>query len=521
MPSSKHDPGGAFWRALELQKRVYEQLNADVAALAEADPRLAPMLSVFPTLTANAAAGLDSLDAASEHWDDDAMATINGVVEQSGAISVAETYLSLEPAHGADALKKKNGSGKEAVATAGKVFDVLGQIPGIGLIFTIVGQILNIVSQFLEAEAMATEAERQLEEKLHQLGERLGKVITGEPIPVGPGTEYTPGKPPVKEELEDIERAIAYLIDLPQGSDFPDPPEANSGVKPVSLTDITNFLAYIADVPEGQDFPPRPPRPPATVTADTPVVQPVSLTDIKNYLAYIADVPQGQDFPPPPGRGDGVNPVSLTDISVLINILIEGLAYVADVPPGLPFPPRPPAGTQPVSLTDIEKKLDFIMDFEPGEGRVIPPVPPGVTPVSLTMLNGTVKKIYVTREGVFTAGAASDSEVIQVRAQAAPPTVNLLPAFDLSGWLDLSEMRDGDVVSVAVDVQFAGRPAVRFRQTTFADAQAEPLKHFRDFADGVEQVVGTSVDITLSQRQSADNFATPTALAYQFIVESP
>ncbi|MEW6037542.1 MAG: hypothetical protein AB1648_04750 [Pseudomonadota bacterium] len=477
MPSY-HDQSGAFWRALELQRRVLHQLNADVAALAAANPRLATMLNVFPTMTGNAAAALDSLVEASEHWDDKTMATINAIVEQSGVNSYCEAYLSLEEVYGADELKKKNGTGQEAVATLGKVFGLLSEIPGIGIIFSIVAKILDIVSQFLEGEASATEAERQLEEKLHQLSDRLGRVITGESIPVGSGTIYTPEKPPVKQELEDIERGLAYIMDLPQGQPFPEQPAAGSDVRPVSLTDIRNFLAYIADVP------------------------------------------QGQDFPPPPAGDSNVRPVSLTDISILLNILIEGLAFAVDLPPGQNFPPRPPVGT-PVSLTDIEKKLDFIMDFEPGEGRVIPPVPPGVKPVSLTMLNGTVKKIYVVQEGVFAAGSPADSQVIQVRAQPAPPTVNLSPAFDLSGWLDLSEMRDGDLVTVAVDVQFAGRPAVRFRQTTFGDRQPLPLKHFRDFADGVQQVVGTSVDISLTQRQSADGFATPVNLAYQFIVESP
>lgn len=519
MPSYP-DQSGAFWRALELQRRVLHQLNADVAALAAADPRLATMLNVFPTMTGNAAAALDSLVEASNHWSDETMATINALVEQSGVVSYCEAYLSLEEVYGADELKKKNGTGQEVVATLGKIFDILGEIPAIGIIFSVVAKILDIVSQFLEAEASATEAERQLEEKLHQLGDRLGRVITGEPIPVGPGTEYIPEKPPVKLELEDIERGLSYIMDLPQGQPFPDPPPAGSDIRPVSLTDIKNFLAYIADVPQGQEFPPPPPRQSGTVIGDAPVVKPVSLTDIRNFLAYIADVPQGQEFPQPPAGDANVRPVSLTDISILLNILIEGLAYAVDLPPGQNFPPRPPVGT-PVSLTDIEKKLDFIMDFEPGEGRVIPPVPAGVKPVSLTMLNGTVKKIYVAEEGVFAAGSPADTQVIQVRAQPAPPTVNLSPAFDLSGWLDLSELRDGDLVTVAVDVQFAGRPAVGFRQTTFADRQAQPLKHFRDLADGVQQVVGTNVDISLTQRQSADNFATPVSLAYQFIVESP
>jgi hypothetical protein len=47
-----------------------------------------------------------------------------------------------------------------------------------------------------------------------------------------------------------------------------------------------------------------------------------------------------------------------------------------------------------------------------------------------------------------------------------------------------------------------------------------PLEHWRDFAGGVEQV-GTSVDVTLRQRRSADGFATPVTIGCQFVVESP
>jgi len=65
------------------------------------------------------------------------------------------------------------------------------------------------------------------------------------------------------------------------------------------------------------------------------------------------------------------------------------------------------------------------------------------------------------------------------------------------------------------------RPRVRFAETRFSDVQPSPLKHWRDFAGGVEQVVGTSVDVTLAQAQSADGFATPVTIGYQFIVESP
>jgi hypothetical protein len=54
--------GEALWRALMLQRRVLHRLPVDVAPLDTADPRLAPMLDVFPTMVNNALAGLDELE---------------------------------------------------------------------------------------------------------------------------------------------------------------------------------------------------------------------------------------------------------------------------------------------------------------------------------------------------------------------------------------------------------------------------------------------------------------------------
>jgi len=73
-------------------------------------------------------------------------------------------------------------------------------------------------------------------------------------------------------------------------------------------------------------------------------------------------------------------------------------------------------------------------------------------------------------------------------------------------------------IASATPLSSQRRPAA---ETTFRDAQPSPLKHWREFAGDVEQVVGTSVDVTLRQRQSADGFATPVPIGCQFVVESP
>ena len=93
-------------------------------------------------------------------------------------------------------------------------------------------------------------------------------------------------------------------------------------------------------------------------------------------------------------------------------------------------------------------------------------------------------------------------------------------AFDLAGWIDLTELRNGDEVTIIVEVSVADGPLRTWSTTVFSGVQARGLKFFTEFADGLEQVVGTDVKITITQTASADGYATAVPIYYQFVVES-
>lgn len=120
------------------------------------------------------------------------------------------------------------------------------------------------------------------------------------------------------------------------------------------------------------------------------------------------------------------------------------------------------------------------------------------------------KKIYVYREGTFMATDEYDTEEVHVTTDA----------FDLSGWIDLTEMRQGDEVTVSVDVSVAEGPFRTWSSTVFQGVQVRGLKYFTEFAHGLEQLVGTDVKIRIAQTRSADAYATPIPIYYQFVVES-
>jgi len=82
-------------------------------------------------------------------------------------------------------------------------------------------------------------------------------------------------------------------------------------------------------------------------------------------------------------------------------------------------------------------------------------------------------------------------------------------------------MHNGDEVTVKLEVAMPNGKLTPFTQTRFADNQSKGLKHFRDFADGVQAVVGTRVRITIEQPSSADNFQSPVNVPFLFVVESP
>lgn len=73
-----------------------------------------------------------------------------------------------------------------------------------------------------------------------------------------------------------------------------------------------------------------------------------------------------------------------------------------------------------------------------------------------------LKKIYVYAEGTFVLHNAAEVHVIPIKT----------PAFDVSGWIDLSSMRPGgDTVQTEIRVSFANRSNVLYQRTMFESPQ--------------------------------------------------
>jgi hypothetical protein len=199
----------------------------------------------------------------------------------------------------------------------------------------------------------------------------------------------------------------------------------------------------------------------------------------------------------------------------LLGLTLVGEGWIVDPLATRDHPNRVPARDVKQELHDLEKLMQHIddkLDYPPptddgnlgGNGGHDRPKGESERPV---VLDSRMKKIFVYAENVFTAKKQSDSRRIRVQT----------PAFDLSGWLDLTRLRPGDVVEVQIRVSFAGRRNVLFARTRFDQPR---LVAFGDFAHGREWIPGSDVLIVLRQPSSADNFATPVELAYQFVVES-
>ncbi len=122
------------------------------------------------------------------------------------------------------------------------------------------------------------------------------------------------------------------------------------------------------------------------------------------------------------------------------------------------------------------------------------------------LIDERLKKIFVYAEDQFAPQSANDQRTIDVRT----------PAFDLSGWIDLLDLRTGDIVEVSTFITIANR-----RRELNTERYDQPmLLAFADFARGHQYISGSDVQIQMRQTSSADNFATPVTLGYQFIVES-
>ena len=158
-------------------------------------------------------------------------------------------------------------------------------------------------------------------------------------------------------------------------------------------------------------------------------------------------------------------------------------------------------------VEELRTLVEEILERLRGQPWTYPEPPDGEIPCC-----ALTKKIYVYDEGTFTPTTSSEQREILV----------ITPAFDLSGWLDLSGLRTGDVVRVQIWVRVAGKERL-FNSRDFHGGPDSRLIHFCELTGdprGCPELVGSWIKIVISQPQSADNFATPIDIGYQFIVES-
>lgn len=173
-------------------------------------------------------------------------------------------------------------------------------------------------------------------------------------------------------------------------------------------------------------------------------------------------------------------------------------------------PNKVPARDIKQELHDIEKTLKEnceIIENPPDDGNGGGRFDRPSRPLRPVLRDRRLKKIFVYAENTFTASSTQDRRDIRVHT----------PAFDISGWLDLSRLRQGDAVAVEIRLSFADRNDVLFVHTDLNQAKLIP---FADIGAGHNFLSASNMLVTITQSASADNFRSPVELAYQFIVES-
>ncbi|MFQ5692805.1 MAG: hypothetical protein ACE5IM_07155 [Nitrospinota bacterium] len=376
---------------------------------------------------------------------------------------------------------------------------VTGSIPGGELIKGLIddiGKLVDALGAGVKNAAGMSEAERQIEKKLDTIG---GILYPG----FKPGMKVPPDRV-IKTEMEWIEGFLRIL----------------SGKLGRTLVDGRGGRGWTID----PDNPPDPNRPDPqvpehSVKEELHAIEEVLTKKLIFKIDKLAEflgktlvagydgidpkvAREGWDVEPPERlrtvpRGAGkVTPDK--SVKVELEELLDLLKRILDLLNKLKNPKPGPAG--PPGLPGLP-------------GLPGPPGPPGPrgpggerVPAGLDL----TKKIYVWEEGVFEPRSARDFKVIDVQT----------PAFDVSGWIDLSRLQTGSAVRVATEVSIAGTAFVPFSDVTFAGVQARGLKHFADFANGLNQVVGTRVRIRISQPAARNRYRPRLKIPFQFIVES-
>jgi hypothetical protein len=194
----------------------------------------------------------------------------------------------------------------------------------------------------------------------------------------------------------------------------------------------------------------------------------------------------------------------------LLGRTLVGAPWIVDPYKTRSGPNKVPARDVKKELHDIEDRIKEncdIIENPPDDGNGGGSHDKAPTAPRPVLRDTRLKKIFVYAEDKFSASSSSDRRRIRVRT----------PAFDLSGWLDLTRLRNGDIVEVDVRVSFADRRDVLFARTNFSQGR---LVAFAELAKGLNYLSGNNLLIVLRQKTSADKFRTPIELAYQFVVES-
>jgi hypothetical protein len=206
------------------------------------------------------------------------------------------------------------------------------------------------------------------------------------------------------------------------------------------------------------------------------------------------------------------------ELAQLLGSTLVGMPWNVDPNRITTVPNEVPRRDVKQELHDIEAILRLLYSIVVGQalppaggitrpGGGIPGISVPVIPDQPPLLDGRLKKIFVFEQDVFRPMSANDVRVVSVRT----------PAFDLSGFADLTQLRAGDVVEIESAVSLAGRPHRLFDRQRFDGPRLVTLA---DFARGENRLSGTDVRVTFRQPQSRDAFATPIEVPYQFVVES-
>jgi len=495
-------PGARFGRFLELADALLVQTSRDALAIAPRDEHARDVLAAYSRFALAPRAEIEQLDAAVQ-----ALPAANRSQLDAVVVDGVPEMLATATAGSARAPKLQlqlDGEGNEAVSTVlGKAGELAGSFGPLG---TAVKLLLDDVGKLFEGAS------------------EMAVMLSGMAL--------------AEHELElKLDTLVAGLF----------------GVSIDESSNETELRGLLEQVPSGA----LPGWFEAVESRLDQVDQRQSVTQHKvDALAHevgvsLRGVPYAVEPDEPQPEYDGPDPFgdSVLDRVELLRVKIDNLARILGLslygpemgfPQGFDVEPPDPHTTVVVGdgpdypaikpeIENLERKSETILDRlkrieerqgggpgdGPGDPTRKPPtkIPPdgGTTccEASLAQLART-KKIYVYDQGTFAATGSGDEKEIVVRTAA----------FDLAGWLDLTALRDGDAVVATLEVSVAGGPYRPWSRAEFRDAQARGLKSWTELADGLQEVVGTDVRLTLTQPRSADAWQTPVPVGYQLIVES-